>query len=57
MDLIHADATLAEIGYVQEIDQFDAEVTQETDADIHRNSFSLTVSDRVWEADPISAGH
>ena len=57
MDLIHADATLAEIGYVHEIDQFDAEVTQETDADIHRNSFSLAVSDKAWEADPILAGH
>ena len=57
MDLIHADENLVEIGYVREIDQFDAEVTQETDADIHRNSFSLTISDKVWEADPIEKGH
>ena len=57
MDIVHADSSLSEIGYVMEIDQFDAEVTQETDADIHRNSFSLTVSDKAWESDPILTGH
>ncbi len=57
MDIIHADADLAELGYVDEIDQFDAEISQETDIQIENNSFSLTVPDIYWERSPILAGH
>ena len=57
MDIIHADTALAEIGFVDEIHSFDAEISQELDADINVNSFSLTVSEQVWEADPIETGH
>ena len=57
MDIIHADADLAELGYVDEIDQFDAEISQETDIQIENNSFSLIVPDIYWERSPILAGH
>lgn len=57
MNLIHADETLSEIGFIQEIDAFDAELSQETDATIAANTFSLTLSDNFWEADPIEIGH
>lgn len=57
MDLIHADADLVEIGYIAEIDNYDAELSQETDAEIEKNSFALTLSDKEWEADPIEVGH
>ncbi len=56
-DIIHADADLAELGYVDEIDQFDAEISQETDIQIENNSFALTVPDIYWERSPILAGH
>jgi hypothetical protein len=56
-DIIHADADLAELGYVDEIDQFDAEISQETDIQIENNSFSLTVPDIYWERSPIMSGH
>lgn len=57
MDLIHADNTLAEIGYIKEIDGFDAEISHELDAEIEKNSFALTLADVIWEADPIEIGH
>lgn len=57
MNLIHADAALVEIGYIKEIDSFDAELSQETDAPIDKNTWALTVSDSIWEADPIEVGH
>lgn len=57
MDLIHANSELAEIGYINEVDQFDAEISNETDADIERNSFSLTIPDLDWERSPILKGH
>lgn len=57
MDIIHADATLSEIGFVKDIDSFDAEISQKLDADIHSNTFALTLPDTIWEADPIEAGH
>jgi len=56
MDIVHADTALAEIGFVDELHSFDAEISQELDADINANSFSLAVSEHVWEADPIVAG-
>lgn len=56
-DIIHADADLAELGYVDEIDQFDAEISQDTDIQIENNSFALTVPDIYWERSPILAGH
>lgn len=57
LDLIHANELLEEIGYVQEIDQYDGEISQESDSDIFNNSFALTVSDEVWQASPILRGH
>ncbi len=57
MDLIHADANLVEIGYITEIDKYDAEISQETDLQIENNSFSLTVPDIYWERSPILTGH
>ena len=57
MDLIHADETLAEIGYIKEIDAFDAELSQETSATIDDNTFSLTLADTVWETDPVEIEH
>lgn len=57
MDIVHANASLAEIGYIKEIDSFDAELSQETDAPIDKNTWALTLSDSIWEADPIEVGH
>ena len=57
MDIVHADASLAEIGYINEIDNYDAEISQEIDAEIEANSFALTLPDNVWESDPIEVGH
>lgn len=57
MDIVHADTALAEIGFIDEIHSFDAEISQELDADINVNSFSLILSEQVWEADPIEIGH
>lgn len=57
MDIVHADASLAEIGYINEIDNYDAEISQEIDAEIEVNSFALTLPDNVWESDPIEVGH
>ena len=57
MDLIHADENLAELGYIIEIDGFDAEISQEIDAEIERNSFALTLADTVWSAQPVEIGH
>ena len=57
MDLIHANELLEEIGYIQEIDQYDAEISQESNAEIYHNSFALIVSDEVWESSPILRGH
>lgn len=57
MDLIHADANLVEIGFVKEIDSFDAELSQETDAEIQANSFAMTVPDKAWENEPIEISH
>lgn len=57
MDLIHADANMVEIGYITEMDSFDAELSQETDAVLEKNSFALTLSDKAWESDPIEIGH
>ncbi|MDD4280273.1 MAG: hypothetical protein PHX74_11140 [Candidatus Sumerlaeales bacterium] len=57
MDIIHADKNLAELGYIIEIDGFDAEISQEIDAEIERNSFALTLADTVWSAQPVEIGH
>lgn len=57
MDIIHADHELTEIGFVDDIDQLDAEISQETDAIIESNSFSLTIPDHAWERSPIQEGH
>lgn len=57
MDLIHANELMEEIGYIKEIDQFDAEISQESNAEIYNNSFALIVSDEVWKSSPIRRGH
>ena len=46
MDLIHADANLVEIGFVKEIDSFDAELSQETDAEIQATVLTVL---GAWE--------
>lgn len=57
MDIIHATDTLEELGFVDEVQLFDAEISQETDAEIASNSFALTIPDSTWEARPILYGH
>ncbi|MGI6634176.1 MAG: Gp37-like protein [Christensenellales bacterium] len=57
MDIIHANDVLEELGFVNEVELFDAEISQETDAEITSNSFSLTIPDSAWEARPIMEGH
>lgn len=57
MELIHADHSLSELGYIIDIDSYDAEISQETDADIEKNTFSLVLADQVWEERPILTGH
>lgn len=57
MDIIHADASLAEIGFINDVENYDGEISQELDAEIHKNSFSLSISELAWEADPIERGH
>lgn len=57
MDIIHASDTLEELGFVDEVELFDAEISQETDAEITNNSFALTIPDEVWSKRPIEKGH
>lgn len=57
MDIIHADQDLAEIRFINDVDQLDAEVSGETSAAIEDNSFSLTIPDQEWAKDPILEGH
>lgn len=57
MEVIHADNDLTELGFVDEIQLFDAEISQETNADVVNNSFALTIPDSAWEARPILDGH
>ena len=57
MDIIHADASLAEIGFINDVGDYDGEISQELDAEIHKNSFSLSISELAWEASSIERGH
>lgn len=57
MDLIHADANFVEIGYITEMDKYDAEISQELNAAIENNSFALVISDDAWNKSPIHEGH
>lgn len=57
MELIHSDATLKELAFLRDFDSFDAVVSQEVKAKLEDNSFSLTVSDRLWKSEPIRIGH
>ncbi len=57
MDLIHANAMLEEIGYITEINRYDAELSQELKATIENNSFALMLPDEVWKSSPITEGH
>ena len=57
MDLIHANSLLAELGFISEIDSFDAELSQDSAGIIEMNSFSLTIPDTEWESSPIEIEH
>lgn len=57
MDIIHADENLAELGFVRDLEKFDAEISIATDAPLQALSWSLTVPDDAWAARPILEGH
>ena len=57
MIFIHAGADFEEHGVIGEIMSADMEVSQATDAELIDNTFSVTVAESVWEADPILEGH
>ena len=57
MDIIHATDTLEELGFVDDVKLYDAEISQETDAEIESNSFALTIPESTWESRPILHGH
>lgn len=57
MDIIHASDTLEELGFIEEVELFDAEISQESDAEIISNSFALTIPEASWQQRPILEGH
>lgn len=57
MELIHADSLLNEIGFVRDLVGFDAEISQDINADLSDNTFELIVGEDVWESNPILTGH
>lgn len=54
MDLIHANAARAEMGFIDRFVKYDACIS--ANAEIEDNSFALTLSDADWAADPIQIG-
>jgi hypothetical protein len=57
MTFIHANANREELGVLSEIREADIEITDSSTATVNDNSFSLTLDERVWSADPIGIGH
>lgn len=56
MELIHADSSLKEVGYIKDFDTYDAQISQEAETKLQDNSWSLKMSDALWLSRPINVG-
>lgn len=57
LNFIHADAGMAERGMLWHVRQADMEIDQSAGAELISNTWSLTIAEPEWEADPIEIGH
>lgn len=56
MTFIHADSDRVELGVLSEIREADIEIEDSPTATVNDNSFSITLDENVWAADPINVG-
>ena len=56
MTFIHANSQLQEQSVLYDIVSADMEIKSSTKADVIDNTWSLTISEKTWEADPINEG-
>ena len=56
LTFIHADSSLVEKSVISEIVSADAQIKSSVGADVIDNTFSITISEKVWESDPIYEG-
>lgn len=56
LTIIHAKSNRDEIGVLTDVLEADMEISIAPDADLIDNTWSVTVSEGVWEADPITEG-
>jgi len=57
MELIHADEGRSELGYVRDLEGFDAEISARPDASEAGNSWRLDIGADLWQKRPINLGH
>ena len=57
MDVIHANASRMELGYIKYVTQLDAEISQAQGAALNENSWQIILDDDTWADDPILWRH